>query len=64
MNIHENMRNDRKVVKTKGYTYKITNISAADYSRVPKLVLYQCLDIVLLPLDRIGKIPNLNIHEF
>ena len=50
--------------KIKGCTYKITNISPATYSIVPKLVLYQYLDIQLLPYGRIGKISNLNIHEF
>ena len=52
------------VERIKGYTYKINNISPATYSRVPKLVLYQCLDIELLPYGRIGKTSNLNVHEF
>ena len=40
------------------------NISLANDSRVPNLALYQCLDTVLLPYGRIGKISNLNIHDF
>ena len=39
MNIYENIRNNRKMVKKlKGYTYNITHMSAANYSRLPKLV--------------------------
>ena len=65
MNINENIRNERKIVeKIKRCTYKISNISAADYPRVPNLALYQCLDIVIIPYGGIGKISNLNIHYF
>ena len=49
MNVNENIRNERKIVE------KNTNYSAANYPRVPKLTLYQCLDIVLKPNGRIGK---------
>ena len=41
MNTNENNRNKRKMVEKLGMYYKITNISSASYSRVPKLVLYQ-----------------------
>ena len=54
-------KNGRKI---QGCTCKNTNIPYASCSRVPTLVLYQCLDIELLPYGRIGKISNLNIHEF
>ena len=38
MNINENIRNKRKVVENlKGCTYNITHITAAHYSRLPKL---------------------------
>ena len=56
--INENIRNKRNGRKIKGCTYKITNISPATYSRVPKLVLYQYLDIEPLPNGRIGKITD------
>ena len=39
MNINENIRNKRKLLENlKGYTYNITHISAANYSRRPQLV--------------------------
>ena len=48
MNINENFRNESyNLRKINGYTYKITNISAAVRSNVPNLVPKQCLDIIL-----------------
>ena len=38
MNIYENMRNKRKNGRKKGGTYNITLMSAANYSRLPKLL--------------------------
>ena len=39
MNINENIRNKRKMLENlKGFTYNITHLSAANYSRLPKLV--------------------------
>ena len=39
MNINENIRNKRKMLENlKGCTYSITHLSAADYSRLQKLV--------------------------
>ena len=39
MNIYENIRNKRKMVENlKGFTYNITHMSAANYSRLPKFV--------------------------
>ena len=39
MNINENIRNKRKLLENlKGCTYNITNMSAANYSKLPKLV--------------------------
>ena len=62
-NIYENIRNKRKMVeKLRGVPTKLP-ISPATYSRVSKLVLYQYLDIELLPYGRIGEISNLNIHD-
>ena len=38
-NINENIRNKRKLLENlKGCTYNITHLSAANYSRLPKLV--------------------------
>ena len=48
MNMNENIRNKRKMVENlKGYTYNITQMSAANYSRLPKLVPNECWVIVL-----------------
>ena len=39
MNIYENIRNKRKMLETlKGCTNNITHMSAAYYSKLPKLV--------------------------
>ena len=39
MNINENIRNKRKMLEIlKGCTYNITHMSAAKYSKLPKLV--------------------------
>ena len=39
MNINEIIRNKRKMLETlKGSTYNITHMSAANYSKLPKLV--------------------------
>ena len=39
MNINESIRTKRKLLKTsKGCTYNITHMSAAKYSKLPKLV--------------------------
>ena len=39
MNIKKDIRNKRKMLENlKGSTYNITHMSAADYSRLPKLV--------------------------
>ena len=39
MNINENIRNKRQMSENlKGCTYNITHISAANYSKLPKLV--------------------------
>ena len=39
MNIDETIRNKRKMIeKLKGCTYNITHMSAANYSKLPKLV--------------------------
>ena len=48
MNINGNFSNERKNLrKTKGCTYKITNVSSTMCSSVSNLVPIQCLDIVL-----------------
>ena len=39
MNINENIRNKSKMLETlNGCTYNITHMSAANYSKLPKLV--------------------------
>ena len=39
ININENIRNKRKMLENlKGCTYNITHLSAANYSRLPKMV--------------------------
>ena len=39
MNINENIRNKRKMLENlKGCTYSLTNMSAANYSKLSKLV--------------------------
>ena len=46
MNINENIRNKRKIVKNlKGCSYSITHLSAANYSRHPKLLPNESLVI-------------------
>ena len=46
MIIKENIRNHRKITeKLRGYTYKITNISAANCNRATNMILTYCLDI-------------------
>ena len=50
MNINESFCNERKtLIKIKGCTYKMTNISPTMCSSVSNLMPIQCLDIVLLP---------------
>ena len=50
MNINDNFSNERKNLwKSKGCTYKMTNVSPTMCSSVSNLVPIQCLDIVLLP---------------
>ena len=42
MNINENIKNKRKMLKNlKGCTYDITHMSAANYSKLPNLVPYE-----------------------
>ena len=45
-------------------SYKITNISAVKYSRLPNNVPHSYYDIVLLSYYQTKKLSNLNIHEF
>ena len=71
MNINENIRIKRKFIdKLKGVptklpiSYLLTILEYQSRYYFNAKVLYQCLDIVLLPYGRIEKISNLNIHEF
>ena len=42
MNINKNIKNKRKMLENlKGCTYNITHMSAANYSKLPKLVPYE-----------------------
>ena len=60
MNIYENIRNKKKTVKKlRGYTYKITYTSTANYRRLQNLVPDSSWDIALRP-----KWLNIRIIEF
>ena len=62
MNSNENIR-EKIVEKLRGKFKKNTNIPAANFLRVPKEVLYQCEDTVLLLYGHIRKISVINIHK-
>ena len=60
MKININITTKRKIAKKiKGYTYKITNIAAANCPRVAKIILYLSICIVVLPCGKIYELSNL-----
>ena len=60
MKININIRTKRKIAeKIKGYTYKITNIPAANFSRVANTILNLSICILVLPSGKIYVLSNL-----
>ena len=61
INIDINIRMKRKFAeKLKGYTYKFTNISAANYPRVAKIILDLSVCITLSSSGQIYDLFNFN----
>ena len=62
MKININIRTKRKIAKKiKGYTYKITNIAAANCPRVANIMLNLCLCITVLHSLKVSEL--LKIQE-
>ena len=60
MKIIIKIKTKRKMAeKIKGYTYKITNIAAANYPRVANIMLNSSLCITVLPSGKIQELSNL-----
>ena len=65
MNINENIRNERNFVeKLRGELTKLPISQLLTILQYQSSLLFQWLDIVLIPCGRIKKISNLNIHDF